>query len=153
MNIEKTDGLRVDTRLQLIPNLCRVQSLFILVIFAELLVFVLTLYRSSTSTQAWDAFGTGSLYIQWVVLLIAFALCRMRPWLARLGVYPAYLIAYLVIFGIHLGVALCSQALLSSNLQQDWDWHWVFKVQTIAALVSLLVLHYFCVQVPASITM
>jgi two-component system sensor histidine kinase AlgZ len=146
MNFDKPDDLSIDERLQLIPNLCRVQSLLILVVFAELLVLVLTLYSSKTPDQIWDAFGTGSLYIQWVVILIAFVLCRIRAWLARLGVYLAYLIAYLVTIGIHLGIALCAQAFLSSNLQQNWDWHWVLKVQTIAALVSLLVLHYFYVQ-------
>ncbi len=136
----------LDEHLQLIPNLCRVQAIFVLILFSELLVLILVLFSSPKESIAWDTFGTGSFYVQWVVLLIALTLCRLRPWLAKMRVFLAYASAYAVILLIHFGVALLSQAFLSSNLQQPWEWHWIVKTQLITAIVGLLILHYFYVQ-------
>jgi two-component system, LytTR family, sensor histidine kinase AlgZ len=61
-----------------IPDLCNAPALSIVVLVGELLVLVL-LFAGGPVT--WEGLALRSLYVQWVVLMSAGALCGTRRWL------------------------------------------------------------------------
>lgn len=66
-----------------VPALCEPEALLTLVLLAELLVLVLVLAEPMTVGFDWVRLALISLFVQWIVLLSAAVLCRLRPWLAR----------------------------------------------------------------------
>ena len=75
-------------QLSLIPNFCRGQTILSLAFAMELVAIVLTLAGGSRGYVALELFVMLSLYLQWIGLCCAAALCWSRRWLikARPGV-------------------------------------------------------------------
>ena len=67
-----------------VPELCQPEALLSMVLLAELLVLVLVLAEPMTPGFDWVRLALTSLFVQWIVLLSAAVLCRLRPVLARL---------------------------------------------------------------------
>ena len=67
-----------------LPELCLPQALLMLIVLAQLLVFVLVLAEPMNPGFNWVRLALTSLFVQWIVLLSAGLLCALRPWLARL---------------------------------------------------------------------
>ena len=67
-----------------VPELCQPEALLSMVLLAELLVLVLVLAEPMTPGFDWVRLALTSLFVQWIVLLSAAVLCRLRPLLARL---------------------------------------------------------------------
>ena len=67
-----------------VPELCQPEALLSMVLLAELLVLVLVLAEPMTPVFDWVRLALTSLFVQWIVLLSAAVLCRLRPLLARL---------------------------------------------------------------------
>ena len=67
-----------------LPELCEPEALLGLVLLAELLVLVLVLAEPMLPAFNWERLALTSLFVQWIVLLSAALLCRLRPLLARL---------------------------------------------------------------------
>ncbi len=72
-----------------VPELCQAEALLGLVLLAELLVFVLVLAEPITAGFDWMRLAVTSLFVQWIVLLSAAAICRARPFLAKLPAQAA----------------------------------------------------------------
>ncbi|OQW94868.1 MAG: hypothetical protein BWK79_04545 [Beggiatoa sp. IS2] len=76
-----------------LPNFCDVRILFLGVILAELLAFVLALVPLSKANYEWEYlnktfltdFAMVSLFVQWVMLVNATLLCLLRHWLSQLN--------------------------------------------------------------------
>jgi len=64
-----------------LPDLCRATAVFFLVLVGELLALVLALAASGPGRFDWMTFGLVSLYVQWIGLMNAAALCLFRRWL------------------------------------------------------------------------
>lgn len=79
-----------------VPELCQAEALLGLVLLAELLVFVLVLAEPITAGFDWMRLALTSLFVQWIVLLSAAAICRARPFLAKLPAQAA-------VFLLHTG--------------------------------------------------
>lgn len=77
-----------------IPDLCQPFAVLMLVLVAELLALVLTVAAHGLRDFAWSAFGTTSLFVQWVVLTSAGGLCLGRQHFARRSRPVAAAIAY-----------------------------------------------------------
>jgi two-component system sensor histidine kinase AlgZ len=77
-----------------LPNLCNSQSVLILVLVAELIALLLTLNASFLPTFSWDLLALYSFQIQWISLISAFTICRLRPWLRQRDPTQAGLTAY-----------------------------------------------------------
>lgn len=86
-----------------IPELCEAEALLGLVLLAELLVLVLVLAEPMPAGFDWVRLALTSLFVQWIVLLSAAVLCRLRPWLARLRAGLAGGLSCALVVGLTLG--------------------------------------------------
>lgn len=131
-----------------LPDLCNVRILFLVIIIAELLAFVLTLAASDIG-KVWLDLGLISLFVQWVALSSVLILCLSRPWLARLGNTRTAVFSFFVINLITLIVSEVSFGYVAPpELGQSVTAHIGFLMRHIgiSVIVSLLTLRYFYLQ-------
>jgi two-component system sensor histidine kinase AlgZ len=77
-----------------LPDFCAVRSVFLVVVVAQLLAFVLTLANTGGFRERWEELGLVSLFVQWVALSCTSTLCFARSWLSRCSDAAAALLAY-----------------------------------------------------------
>jgi two-component system sensor histidine kinase AlgZ len=130
-----------------VPELCQPQALLMLVLLAELLVWVLVLAEPMHGGFNWLRLALVSLFVQWIVLLSAAALCGLRPWLARL---PTGLAGGLCCAGV-VGLTLACTAVtdyfhLSDQGLPAEEASRYLRHGLIALIMSVLLLRYFYLQ-------
>jgi two-component system sensor histidine kinase AlgZ len=123
-----------------IPELCNTASLALLIIFSELLVVVLLFAGDDIS---WVQFGLMSLFVQWIALVSAGALCSLRRWLLQLNLQLGATIAFLAVQVVTLLVGLMAEWVLDRGpgLAER-----MAGVVTISSIITGLLLRYFYVQ-------
>ena len=137
-----------------LPNLCHTQALFLLVLVAELLALLLTIADHGLDDFNWDSLALTSVQVQWVVILCALALCRLRPWLNSRSQLQAGVVSYGLVLAISLVLGLLGQWVLyavsglihlrSHQFQPD---PWLLLEQlAIAAIVAGVMLRYLYLQ-------
>jgi len=138
-------------RATFLPDMCGVRALFGVVIVGELLAIALTLSGSEPGAAALDRFSLLSLFIQWVGLSAAAALCLLRDLIGRLPETLAAVASYLLI----LFVVYCVSEIawwvinpLAADVPLIRLGRGDFLIRTlgISAIVGALVLRYFFVQ-------
>lgn len=137
-----------------LPNLCGTQVLFLLVLVAELLALLLTIADYGFRDFNWDHLAMASVQVQWIMILSALCLCRMRHWLGSLPQAKAGLISYGLVLGITLTLSLVSQWLLyaMSGLIYLSDHHFqvngwiVLEHLALAAISAGIALRYLYLQ-------
>ena len=93
-----------------LPDLCSSQSVFLLVLVAELLAVLLTISVSSGLQHFnWDTFALISVQVQWIVVFSAIALCRLRFWLGRQDHVRAGVTCYALVLAITLMLCIAGQ--------------------------------------------
>ena len=133
---------------QLIPDFCRGRTIFMLALAMELVAFVLTLAGSARGEQAIYHLALLSLYLQWIGLCSAAALCWARRWLkiARPGV------VFFVCWGMLTLIALCISQIaytfcvtvpIYPGFPDEPRGSFIIRSTVISAIVSLLLLRYF----------
>lgn len=128
-----------------VPDLCRVRSVFMLVISSELMVLLLAMAHARGQWLDWNYFGLVSLLVQWTVLTSAALICLMRPWLSRLTTARATLaMVALVAVDVMLFSALAGAFLYPDSGPERWQA--VGKSLLIAIIATLMVLRYFFLQ-------
>lgn len=95
-----------------LPNLCNPQSVLLLILAAELIAILLSLNASQLPSFSWDLLALYSVQIQWIGLLSAFVICRLRPWLRNWSPVRAGLISYGSVLVITIVLTLVGQLLL-----------------------------------------
>ena len=129
-----------------VPDLCSPRPLFIIVLLAELLVLVYALATSALPTFNWDLLATASLFVQWIVLLCAALLCRLRSVLAHWSLQFAALACLsvvLLVTGFSSVVALNVLPLVGIEEQGGW---WLLRNLLVAMVLGGIVLRYFYLQ-------
>ena len=121
-----------------LPNFCDIRLLFAWVLTAELLALVLSL--AADGGEFWQRLSLRSLYVQWIGLMLAGALCLAGPRLNRLGHGAAGLGAWLLALLLTAGVYLLSRRLLLGAWGLDWAE--LGAHLGIAAIVSAVTLRY-----------
>ena len=131
----------------IIPNFCTGRALLQLAAVIELVVVVLSLASTAGNEAAQLRFVSLSIFLQWLALCSAGALCAARRWLklAQVGVVffccwgmlllltlVLSLFAWNIDLGLDLGLPL-----------GDTPWPFVIRNLLISAIVSLLLLRYF----------
>ncbi len=138
-----------------LPDFCSVRMVFAVVVICELLAIVLALAPMETGGDRWGDLGIVSLFVQWVGLASAGALCLARGWLSRLGEYAAAGISYLLLLLVtalvtELALWLSQAAPLGvfdgQTSRGQWHAELLLRNLAISAIVSALVLRYFYVQ-------
>jgi two-component system sensor histidine kinase AlgZ len=83
-----------------LPDFCRARSVLAVVLIAELVAILLALAKHGISGQFWPYLAMASLFLLWVGLGIAAALCICRGWLANVDVTKGTAIAFALMLGI-----------------------------------------------------
>lgn len=97
-----------------LPDLCSSQSVFLLVLVAELLALLLTISASSGLQHFnWDLLALISVQVQWIAVFSAITLCRLRFWLARQSHLRAGAVSYALVLSITLVLSVAGQWLLN----------------------------------------
>ncbi len=128
-----------------VPDLCRVRSVFMLLVTSELLVLVLAIVQASDGWIDWNYFALLSLFVQWTTLTSAALICLLRTRLARMSVPRATLaIATIVLLDV-LAFSLFADSVLHPQ-PGIIDWQAIAKKMLLALLITLMVLRYFFLQ-------
>ena len=133
-----------------VPDLCGIRPLFAVVIIGELIAFVLTLARGNLDDAASDL-ALVSLFVQWIGLSAAAALCLSRRLLRALPEAGVAIVSYGLILAV---VALVCEAAwwiahpegAASPLIGGTHTSFLFRTLAVSAIVATLVLRYFYVQ-------
>lgn len=128
-----------------VPDLCRVRSVFMLLITSELLVLVLAIVQASNGWIDWNYFALLSLFVQWTTLTSAALICLLRTRLAKMPVSRATLaIAAIVLLDV-LAFSLFADSVLHPQ-PGIIGWQAIAKKLLLALLIVLMVLRYFYLQ-------
>lgn len=76
-----------------IPELCKIESLLVVLIATELLAIMFSLLHIEGLLPWFLRLGQYSLYMQWIAIVSSFAICLSRPWLASIKPTVAMVIA------------------------------------------------------------
>ena len=97
----------------------------------------------------WEGLALKSLYVQWVVLMSAGALCGSRRWLAQMGLARGALLAFVMITLLTLAVSLGADRVVAGTMSYPRvpiNWAAIAKQLGIACIIAGMVLRYFYVQ-------
>jgi two-component system, LytTR family, sensor histidine kinase AlgZ len=134
-----------------LPDFCNIRVVFIVVISAELLAFILALGVAGGTAERWHALSLLSLFIQWIALCCTALLCVGRRRLERLGPVGAGAGAWLLVLAV---TALISElvfqlgrgsGLAQLMLDQSHD-EFLLRNLAIAAIFGAVILRFFYVQ-------
>ena len=129
-----------------IPDLCAAESVAILFILAELLVILYVLGASELPNFDWDTLALSSLYVQWVVLLCASALCSSRPLLSRLSLVVGVLLSIAIILLCTIACSLIAMLVMRKFGGVQLGQWWVLRNQLVAMVMGGIALRYFYLQ-------
>lgn len=143
-----------ETSVPFLPNMCSTQSVFMLVLVAELLAVLLTLGTHGLPDFQWDKLLLISVQLQWIVVISAIALCRLRHWLGKLSPVRAGFTSYSVVLGITLAMSIIGQWLLYgfsglvflSDHHFHFDFWLLLNNLCIAAIIAGILLRYLYLQ-------
>ncbi len=132
------------------PNFCRPAVVFSLMVLAQLVVLVMWLAPAGFDLTL-RQLGVASLFGQWVVLLCAVTLCKLRGWLEQTSVITGLSLAYLAILAIVAGATVAAVSadrfagfgLTSGTAGLS---QFASKNVLIAALVAAAALRYYYIQ-------
>jgi len=138
-----------------LPDLCSSQSVFLLVLVAELLALLLTISASSGLQHFnWDKLALISVQVQWIVVFSAMALCRLRFWLGRQDHVRAGFTSYALVLAITLVLCVIGQWIIYGasgmafvEAQEFYFDGWqLLNNMVIAAILSGILLRYLYLQ-------
>jgi two-component system, LytTR family, sensor histidine kinase AlgZ len=127
-----------------VPNLCTAPAIALLVLVGQLLVLVL-LFAGGELT--WVRLALLSLFVQWVVLLSAGALCATRALIARLPLVSGALLTFALVLLVTLIVGLGADRVVAGSVfGAAVDGGMLIRQQVIAGIITALALRYLHVQ-------
>ncbi|WP_018233184.1 sensor histidine kinase [Thioalkalivibrio thiocyanodenitrificans] len=134
-----------------LPDFCESHTLFLVVLIAQLLAFVLALARGPSPDGFWVSLAFTSLFVQWVALGTVLVLCLVRRVLdvlppARAAAATGLIV--MVVTALFSLMALWIGANLGVAPQQPMGEHIGFIARTmgISAIVTAVALRYLYVQ-------
>ncbi len=130
-----------------VPDLCGVRAVFVLVLGAQLLAFILVLAGLGQPGDFWPRLGMVSMFVQWVALLSAAVLCASRGLLSTLSVPAATGLSLALVLGACALVSELAWRLVVAAPGDTWS-RVFFMVRNLAitAIVSSMALRYLYVQ-------
>lgn len=133
---------------QLIPDFCRGRTIFILAFAMEMIAIVFTLASNARGDEALFRLALLSLYLQWVGLCSAAALCWTRRWLGVARPSIVFFLAWSLLVLVSAMISaiayeVCSVVPVLPNFPDESRWDFILRSAVIDAIVSLLLLRYF----------
>lgn len=138
MSQPHTDNTGAAASREFLPDLCQSHSVLMLVLVAELMAILLAVASTGLRHFSWDVLAIISFFVQWVVLLSAVTLCRLRPYLRQWTPLQAGAVSYGVILLITLVLSVVGQWVLHTFLSGLVNGR-AFVVDIWQLLTSLLV--------------
>ncbi len=135
-----------------LPDFCHARVIFLVLIMAELIAFILTLGSADARLDLWVNLALISLFIQWIALGNILLLCISRKFLRRLNTLLAafgyYSLSLLVTLVISVAAYWFAPVDRSSMLDHGFSFtdSFILRNVAISAIVSAVVLRYFYVQ-------
>ena len=139
-----------DERPHWLPDFCSLPVLFAVMVVAELLALVVLIAPSDESRPLLPRLATASLFVQWLALICAVCLCKLRPQLQKLspwlGVAAAYaLMLTVTVLGSALVFELDHQLDLGLTLPPQFEGRFIWRSAVLCALIGAALLRYFFV--------
>jgi two-component system sensor histidine kinase AlgZ len=133
-----------------LPDFCSLPVLFAVMVVAELLVLVVLIAPSDESRPLLPRLATASLFVQWLALVCAVCLCKLRSRLEKLTAWLGVLAAYVLMLvvtglGSALVFALDHQLGLALTLPPQFEGRFVWRSAALCALIGAALLRYFFV--------
>jgi two-component system sensor histidine kinase AlgZ len=133
-----------------LPDFCSLPVLFAVMVVAELLVLVAEIAPSDEMRPLLPRLATVSVFAQWLALVCAVCLCKLRPQLERLSPWLGVLAAYALMLAITvIGSALVfeidHQLGLNLTLPTQFQGRFVWRSAALCALLGAALLRYFYV--------
>lgn len=129
-----------------LPNLCAPSAVLLQVIVAELIAICCVLISKGLFPFDWQLLALISLYLQWVVLLSAGLLCRLRSLLTRLSLFHGAMLCYMGVLIVNLISSVLAQWFLSGAIVGGADWSvdivFILRNILVAAVIAGIVLRY-----------
>ena len=129
-----------------LPDLCAPRLVFIMVLLVELMVLVYALSASGLPNFNWEVLALCSLFVQWVVLLSAAALCRLRRVISSFSLSLASLCCLLVVLLVTAVSSVAAWHLLPIFDRGSGEAWWLLRNLLVAAVLGGIVLRYFYLQ-------
>ena len=129
-----------------LPDFCRLPALFALFVVGALTVTVMWL--AGDHPRDGSAYSVSMLFVTWLALVAAVALCKLRPWLQRLPGHLPYVGVWLLILSIVLAASVVAHwfdGALQMQLIKSSLPAFVRDNLLIAALLGAAMLRYFYV--------
>lgn len=148
-----TEKSPASTASDFLPDLCTSQSVFLLVLVAELIALLLALTSVGLRHLNWDILALISFQVQWIALVSAALLCRLRPYLRRWSPLQAGAVSYLSVLLVTMVLSILGQWVLrafegrrfNSNLFAIDGWLLASNLFA-AAILAGIVLRYLYLQ-------
>ncbi|MDE1885920.1 MAG: sensor histidine kinase [Xanthomonadaceae bacterium] len=133
-----------------LPDFCSLPVLFAVMVVAELLVLVAEIAPSDETRPLLPRLATVSVFAQWLALVCAVCLCKLRPQLEKLspwlGVAAAYaLMLAVTVIGSALVFDIDHQLGLNLTLPVQFQGRFVWRSAALCALLGAALLRYFYV--------
>ncbi|PRB80975.1 sensor histidine kinase [Pseudomonas sp. MYb185] len=131
-----------------LPDLCSPVAVFTLVVLAELMVLVWVLAQPVAEGFDWLQLAMASLFVQWIVLLSAALLCRLRNWMRRRPLGLAIACCYAVVVGLALLFTVLADWVLYQGMAGTPPLHTeqLLRHGLIALIMTSMLLRYFYLQ-------
>lgn len=132
-----------------LPDFCATGTVLVIILVAELVAIVLTLAAHSVPGTFLTELAKMSMYMQWLTLLGAALLCRLRPWLESMGSTRAFLTAMILLELLCLAMAEITWQATSiyglSVVIDDNHSGFVLRTFAVSAIVIALTMRYLYV--------
>ncbi len=128
-----------------LPNFNGITSVFTLIIFGELLAFILVLALPDGFKRL-DHLSLVSLFIQWTILLSAGIITLLRPLLKKMAVSSVVAVTYIVILLVTLFNSEVALYVVYKGYSVDFHVNYVLKNLSISAIVAIITLRYIFLQ-------
>jgi two-component system sensor histidine kinase AlgZ len=133
-----------------LPDFCSLPVLFAVMVVAELLVLVAEIAPSDETRPLLPRLATVSVFAQWIALVSAVCLCKLRPQLERMSPWLGVLVAYVLMLAVTvIGSALVfeiDQRLdLGLTLPAQFHGRFIWRSAALCALLGAALLRYFYV--------
>lgn len=131
-----------------LPDLCATQSILFLILIFELLAFVLVLSNSGLANFSWTQLGLTSLFVQWVALCSAAALCNLQQFFGRQSTALGTSLAFALVMLITLTFSLVADLVMQGEEIQwySFDWNTILRNMLISAIITGLAFRYLYLQ-------
>jgi len=132
-----------------LPDFCQAQSLFLVVLVAELLAVIFTLLNVQPQSSLWNLLGFYSISIQIVSLVSVSLLCWLRTVLSGLSdwIAGAFSLGIILLTTLAFSLSVIKWYwVLPIDLTQPAQSHMVIRNLFVAGLIGSVALRYFYLQ-------